>query len=63
MKQTIDLTKNRLSNNGWKWCLMGRLKDTVVISCEQKNALENSNEYDEFEKNCTLRGIKIEIIN
>lgn len=61
MKQIIDLTKEQdaLSYGKWKFKIMGRQKDTLIISAEQKSWLEKTNEYADFEKGCTLRHIKI----
>lgn len=61
MKQVIDLTKdkNALAYGNWKFKIMGRQKDTLIITAEQKDCLEKTNEYVDFEKGCTLRHIKI----
>ena len=62
MKNTIDLTKNKIAYNEWKWYVMGRQKDTLIISSEQKGTLERTGEYDTFENECKLRSIKIEVL-
>ena len=64
MRQVIDLTKdkNALSYGGWKFKIMGRQKDTLIITAEQKDRLEKTEEYADFEKGCTLRHIKIEVV-
>ena len=61
MKQVIDLTKENstLCYGNWKFKVMGRQKDTLIISAKQKECLEKTNEYVDFEKGCTLRHIKI----